>query len=544
MVETILPLSETPKRNQYHDGDQSGEYHGGGTANTPSNKNRSTRARRHDAGRKYARSDISSFDTDDDSKGRTRNHVLLGLTIAGTASSILTTIFSIFHVDVFLHVYELPLSSYGRGSFIFAIINTVNDLVGAWIVDHASATTISRADMVGVSGCIFAICFLTPFFRWKSQPGARLWQDTFHFVISMSLYDTLYSFTSILIGSIVTDDHTMSDKQRVQFLASGKLVTMVASFLVARIGLSFFDIDSSMFDFRVFLVVMATTAALLFLSGQTLISGTPFPFIQWFWKKRRRPSRQKHSSDIGTRKLQWQKVARDFWKHKNFHSWIVMEMLLEAQVTFSSFFLKTFVDKLVFEQGYSRETCDWFLSIARPITQTTTLFAYIPIRKFGYPRLYSILFISNFVLAVSMISFAGPGSTGSIIFFLIVYPAITRAVQSSGFHLAMADMVLEMKRMHALEGRMAEPSLAGLFMGTNALFCKPMESVFPMIAASALESSTSSDRSLFYLLVLPPFVCSIIQYAAWSQYSLTPTRTANMRSELKLLKQEHHDSTD
>lgn len=521
----------------------------------------------------------------------TRN-LLLGLTVAGVASTLLTTVFRLFHVEVFLKAYELPLSSYSNGNFIFSIINTVNDLIGAWIVDQSSATTtIERSDMVGWAGMVFALCFLTPFFRWKSsfttqqqQPppppagaGADAiampvpvaiptprWQDTCHFVMTMSLYDTLYSFTTILIGSIVTDDHTMTYKKRVQFMASGKAVNLFASFAVARIGLSVFD-TKNMIHFRLFVVILATLAAALFATGHFLMNGmlVPSNFFNHFGLLTRRKRNRRHNSNRNLehqtqgspivnkpkkyedrsdnhqqRKLQWKQVALDFWRHRNFRRWVIMEMLLEAQVTFSSFFLKTFVDGLVVvEGGFSRDTCDWFLAMVRPMIQVATIFAYIPIRQFGYPRLYTALFIANIAMAILMLLFSTPQSPLSILLFLTSYSVITGAVHHSGYHLAMADMVLEMKRMHATEGRLVEPSLAGLFMGTNALFCKPAQSALPVIAATVMEHSSSNDRSLFYLLVLPPLFCSIIQIITWRRFSLTPSITASMRSELISLEQ-------
>ncbi|KAL7578367.1 hypothetical protein ACA910_012769 [Epithemia clementina (nom. ined.)] len=503
------------------------------------------------------------------------HHLLVGLTVAGVASTLLTTVFNLFHVEVFLNAYQLPLSSYSRGSFIFSIINTVNDLIGAWIVDQSSASTIDRSDMVGLAGCVFSLCFLTPFFRWKSLPHqlseelqlAPRWQDTCHFVMTMSLYDTLHSFTAILMGSIITDDHTMTEKKRVQFMASGKILNLVASFTVARIGLSIFDVND-LFDFRIFVAVIASAATCLFVTAQVLMHGMPSfletnPFFNFVglgeaYSNNRRPrarsiSQQLHSVSDGStnkqrheedrdnhqvRKLKWRTVALDFWNHENFHRWIAMEMLLESQVTFSAFFLKTFVDGLVVvEGGLTRETCDWFIAMVRPLKQIATIFAYVPIRQFGYPRIYFALFLANFVLAALMLSFSSAQSPLTILIFLAVYSVISGAVQSSGFHLAMADMVLEMKRIHAMEGRMVEPSLAGLFMGINALFCKPAESVLPVIAATVMERSSSQELSLFYLLVGPPLVCSVLQLIAWHSFSLTPTKTESMRLEMISLNQ-------
>lgn len=62
---------------------------------------------------------------------------------------------------------------------------------------------------------------------------------------------------------------------------------------------------------------------------------------------------------------------------------------------------------------------------------------------------------------------------------------------------------------------------------------KPVESIFPMIAASVMESDGASRQSLFNLLVLPPMACSVLQLIAWTSFDLTPRRTAAMRRELQ-----------
>jgi Na+/melibiose symporter-like transporter len=245
-------------------------------------------------------------------------------------------------------------------------------------------------------------------------------------------------------------------------------------------------------------------------------------------------------------------VLQDFWRHDNFRAWIGMEMLLEAQNTFCITFLKTFVDQLILEDehqsedgdgsvssgGFSREACDWLLSMIRPLTQIVAIATYVPIRKLGYPRVYSILFGVNIFLSLLLLTLANESSTVMIIAFLCVYPVVTGAVQSAGFHLAMSDMVMEMKRKHAMEGRYDEPSLAGLFMGANALVCKPMESILPILTATVLDRSESKwhdKQNLFYLLVLPPLICSCLQLLAWRRFDLTPKRTLKMRDELKKL---------
>ena len=81
------------------------------------------------------------------------------LTIAGIGISLLMTVFALFHVDVFLRVYRLPLQTYSIGNVIITLITTANDLVGAYFLDVA-ATKMNRSDLVGISGSVLALCFL------------------------------------------------------------------------------------------------------------------------------------------------------------------------------------------------------------------------------------------------------------------------------------------------------------------------------------------------------------------------------------------------
>lgn len=62
---------------------------------------------------------------------------------------------------------------------------------------------------------------------------------------------------------------------------------------------------------------------------------------------------------------------------------------------------------------------------------------------------------------------------------------------------------------------------------------KPGEAILPMVAANVMEVYGASRRSLFYLLVLPPLACSVLQVTAWTSFDLTPRRVAIMRRELQ-----------
>jgi hypothetical protein len=456
---------------------------------------------------------------------------MMGLSVAGVASCLLVTTFGLFHVDVFLRVYNLPLEAYSRGNMIFAVVNTVNDFLGAWLLDSLASQSMDRSDLIGISGTLFALCFMVPFNRWSETSP---W-DGAHFVISLSLYDTMCSFTTILLGSMVTDNHQMNDRERIRFMASGQIANLVAAFVVARIGLAFFD-EENMTNFRAFLFVLAVVVTGLFLIAQIMtrciVDCTTF---------RIRPVNKAAAQAIrSTQRLRFVQVVRDFWSHENFWAWIGMELFLESQVSFLNSFLKTFVDRLLLDSGeVSRDTCDWLLSIIRPLGLIASILCYIPIEKFGYRQLYPVLFAVNASLGLYMLLWPTYQSTFQIIIFLLVYPTITVAVSMAGFHLVMSDMVLEMKRKHTNEGRMDEPSLAAIYLGMTALFCKPAESFLPIIAANMLsdlnihtEGDSRVQSVLYKVLVMPPLLFSVLEWLSWRRYTLTRQKTSLMRHEL------------
>ena len=127
---------------------------------------------------------------------RTRSF-LAALTLASLACSMLRQVFDLFYVETFLTAYELPLSSFSFGTFVYTIIDVINDVGAAYFVD-AYALRSSRG-AIGRSGCLLALCFLAPFFRGGRRIKESPFLATSHFIISVSSYDTLLTFVSILI---------------------------------------------------------------------------------------------------------------------------------------------------------------------------------------------------------------------------------------------------------------------------------------------------------------------------------------------------------
>jgi len=552
---------------------------------------------------------------------------LIGLGIAGLGGSLIGDVYGMFYVDCFLRAYKLPMRIFGIGSAIFAFIHTANDVAGAYFLDwycsgqnnnsKQNSNNNKREDLVGLSGCLFAMSLMSPFFRWgprdnntNNSKSSDFW-DGLHFVGSLSLYDTMFSFNCILQGSIVSDNHSMTENQRITFFALRDMVGILAPLVVTKIGLSLFDV-SNLNNFRIYVVVLVVISSMLCIWAQALIhqkkdgkststSRRLCKFLPGFMggsnsssleyskvsheanNERTIPSKTiaddgaeeetgfstttntKDNSSSSSNKLGFCQALSDFAAHPNFRYWIGMEMLMEGQNTFIGNFQKTFVDQLLRgggENGWSDAACDWMLALLDPCTQIVGLLLFLPIKRYGYALLYKVVFVTNICMASALLLSNGldndnSTNTLSIAVFLFLSIVLSNAMAGAGFGLAMCDMVLEMKHSHIVtQGRINPPSLAGLFMGVNALFCKPAESILPIIAASFLgdsynneddndagdgdgdESSSvsASDEAkivLYRLLVLPPLVCAVLQLCWWSRYSLVPEKTARLRAELE-----------
>lgn len=177
---------------------------------------------------------------------------------------------------------------------------------------------------------------------------------------------------------------------------------------------------------------------------------------------------------------------------------------------------------------------DWSLSFLRPMQQMLTIACYIPIRYYGYPRVYTVAIATLGILSTLTLLFATPASTSWILFYLIVYAVGSEALRAAGFYLVMSDLVLELKQSHAQQGRLNEPSLAGLLLGAATLVCKPIQSLLPVLAATLLDKYPDNPRQvLYYLLVLPPCICCVFQLWVWRRYDLHPQRTHELRVELQ-----------
>jgi hypothetical protein len=467
---------------------------------------------------------------------RTRSF-LAALTLASLACSMLRQVFDLFYVETFLTAYELPLSSFSFGTFVYTIIDVVNDVGAAYFVD-AYALRSSRG-AIGRSGCLLALCFLAPFFRGGRRIKESPFLATSHFIISVSSYDTLLTFLSMLIGSYFTDNaHTLSESTRINFTASGKICNLIGSFIVGRVGLELYDTDD-MTSFRVHVLILSGVACALFVLAQRLMY---------------RATDKDHESEKGGGRsnLNLRRLVADLCRSENFLSFVAMEALLEAENEFSAGFGKIFFDRLLVD--LSEETADNILAAIAPVSQILSILLFMPIHKIGYRQIYSYLFQGKIFLSVIVLGLFESSSTTVLTMFLVVNQIATAAVQTSCFYLVMADLTMLLKYKQAKQGHM-DDSFAGLIFGMNAIFCKIALMPLSIVAAWSLARvgfstgthtrffkihKNNSDevevrQVLYHLLVIPPLLMSSVQLLIWRFYNFASSRAEEVRLELKRL---------
>ena len=472
---------------------------------------------------------------------RTRSF-LAALTLASLACSMLRQVFDLFYVETFLTAYELPLSSFSFGTFVYTIIDVINDVGAAYFVD-AYALRSSRG-AIGRSGCLLALCFLAPFFRGGRRIKESPFLATSHFIISVSSYDTLLTFLTMLIGSYFTDNaHTLSESTRINFTASGKICNLIGSFVVGRVGLELFDTDD-MTSFRVHLLILSGVCCALFVLAQRLM-----------YRSQRLTDKDHELEKGGGRSnLNLRRLVADLCRSENLCVFVAMEAILEAEIDFFAGFGKIFFDRLLVD--LSEETADNILAAIAPGSHVLSVLLFMPIRRVGYRKIYSYLFQGKIFLSVIVLGLFGFGSSSTTVLtmFLVVNQIATAAVQTSCFYLVMADLTMFLKYKQAKQGHM-DASFAGIIFGMNAIFCKIALMPLSIVAAWSLARvgfstgthtrffkihKNNSDevevrQVLYRLLVIPPLLMSSVQLLIWRFYNLASARAEEVRLELKRL---------
>lgn len=461
---------------------------------------------------------------------RVLHNLMIAFSLEAFASVALSAIFNTFHVEIFLNEYNLSLENYAKGHAIFAFINVLNDLIGAYIVDLLAQTSYSRAWLLATFGGIWALTFFLPWFPWSNYPLT-------HFIVSLSCYDTMYSFCAIAGGSLLTELE-ISDSERIQILKVKTVIGMVTGFSLTRLGQDLFENKD---QFRVFCMVVALTsgcayAGFYYKIQQSKIIHHPHSLVA--------------KSENHKESLSLKEIMKDFWKLKNFRYWLGMEMCLETLCNFNRSYLRLFVSQLL--TGISDDQQKLLVSILPTLKNCVKFVMFSVMDRIGVYQVYRISFLVKIAASLSCYALGASSSVTVLVFIILNY--IVSELPNGGFPIAMSNMNKELQLVRIKSGRKNTASSSAMFMGFNALFCKPMDSLLPIIAANRLggvgyakgalvgSEQLNISRAFFDLLVLPPLVLCMFQYVCWSNYSLKGDGMVQIENELAQLRDSDSDN--
>ena len=119
----------------------------------------------------------------------------MGLTMLHTA-------FSFYYVKVFLNQYQIKESWFHFAQILYMVWNAVNDPLFAILQDNTNfILTRTRREGILYTGPIFALSFLIPWFQFGDSP----WAVGLHLIISLFLYDTMFTFIGLLSCCLFTE---------------------------------------------------------------------------------------------------------------------------------------------------------------------------------------------------------------------------------------------------------------------------------------------------------------------------------------------------
>ena len=148
--------------------------------------------------------------------------------LSGFSASLLTTLFNLFNVALFLQIVQLNPSSFYTGHIIYAIWNAVNDPAFGWLIDK----THSRLSVIQYGGPLWCVCFLVTWFPWSYD--GQSWLAFVHFLFSMFCFDGFLTFVMIVKCALLAD-LCVSSKERNElnnfsawFSLAGSSIAMVS----------------------------------------------------------------------------------------------------------------------------------------------------------------------------------------------------------------------------------------------------------------------------------------------------------------------------
>ncbi|XP_021101200.1 transmembrane protein 180 isoform X2 [Heterocephalus glaber] len=439
-------------------------------------------------------------------------------------TSILHNVFLLYYVDTFVSVYKINKTAFWVGETVFLLWNSLNDPLFGWLSDRqflssqprsgtglsSRAVVLSRVQALGRHGPLLALSFLAFWVPW-APAGLQ-------FLLCLCLYDGFLTLVDLhhhaLLADLAISAH---DRTRLNFHCS---LFSAAGSLSVFASYAFWN-KENFSSFRTFCVALAAGSALGFLGATQLLR-------QWVEVARRDAGCSAPTGDGGVCReellagaeeagsITLGQYLRQLARHQNFLWFVGMDLVQVFHCHFNSNFFPLFLEHL--------------LSDHIPLSAGSFLLA---------------TYTDSVYMASGYVCPACPCLHTSVLPLHLFCNRVFTEGTCKLLTLVVTDLVDE-----DLVLNHRKQAASALLFGMVALVTKPGQTFAPLLGTWLLCFYTGHDlfqqplgtpvgsakpwpeppapaparaplrQGCFYLLVLVPITCALLQLLTWSRFTL------------------------
>ncbi|KAF3827875.1 transmembrane protein 180 isoform X2 [Mirounga angustirostris] len=476
--------------------------------------------------------------------------------------SILHNVFLLYYVDTFVSVYKINKAAFWVGETVFLLWNSLNDPLFGWLSDHqflssqprsgaglsSRAVVLARVRALGWHGPLLALSFLAFWVPW-APAGLQ-------FLLCLCLYDGFLTLVDLhhhaLLADLALSAH---DRTHLNFYCS---VFSAAGSLSVFASYAFWN-KEDFSSFRAFCVALATGSGLGFMGAARLLGRQ----VEAAGREPECPALAVNGGLCGEELLTGCQDAgsitlsqylQQLARHRNFLWFVGMDLVQVFHCHFNSNFFPLFLEHLLSDH-ISLSTGSFLLGISYVAPHVNNLY-FLPLcRRWGVYAVVRGLFLLKLGLSLLML-LAGPDRPGLLCLFIASNRVFTEGTCKL-LTLVVTDLVDE-----DLVLNHRKQAASALLFGMVALVTKPGQTFAPLLGTWLLCFYTGHDlfqqppltpvgsaqpwpeppapapaqaptlrQGCFYLLVLVPIICALLQLFTWSQFTLHGRRLHMVKAQ-------------
>uniref|UniRef100_A0A915JRY2 Uncharacterized protein n=1 Tax=Romanomermis culicivorax TaxID=13658 RepID=A0A915JRY2_ROMCU len=403
---------------------------------------------------------------------------ILTLCLCPLGTILMQNVFNFYYVKIFLENYRLERGWFNLGQVCFTIWNALGEpIFGCWQNaknDDQKRWWHQRRKVILYVGPFYALSFLTPWFTWRTTTGVdrAAWIVGAHFLTSLFIYDTLFSFIVIGWCSLFIETITEHEKRirAVKYVQVANIIGANSLPVFEKIS----DSLTNMTAFRICAVVVALIAVVCF-----FITGK-------FTKDGKLSSIEVPDDTIGNSNI---RISLQILKDRDFLAFVFMNFLTVVRTTIHANFTAVFTERLIPQKIFPKGS--WMISTFYGILSTLPqilVFVWSPVaNRCGTYKIFKISFACSAIFAAIM-GIIGSSYPISIIIFMIIDAPDLLFYRICIDSIAPLIPILNADVIDSdFEKHKRKFKASSIFFGLNAMITKPAVSLAPLFIVFVLN---------------------------------------------------------